>query len=91
MEEKPILNPTLSNKRRDLMHRVMDGETDLAGTMHILNGYKFCDNFLIWMIAHKWTGKNLKEIIIKQFHSSIPSLVNYIVEAAKTPDARKVT
>lgn len=91
MEEKPVLNPPLAPGRRELMLRVMDGQTELGGTMHILNGYKFCDNFLIWMICHKWTGKNLEEIIIKQFHSSVPSLVAYIVEAAKTFDARKIT
>ena len=72
----------MTPKRRELMHRAMDGTNDLAGVMHILHGYKFCDNILIWLISHKYTGQHLKDLIVKRFHSSVPALVNYVVSAA---------
>lgn len=73
-------NP-LSPRRRELMHRAMDGDADLMGVMHILNDYKFCDNILTWLIAHKYTGKNLRGLVI-HFHSSVPRLVDFVVDAA---------
>lgn len=82
---------SLTTKRKELMWRVMDGHTDLAGVMHILHGYKYCDNFLIWLIYNGYTGKNLKELVVKQFRSSVPSLVDYIVNATNQYDARKIT
>jgi len=69
----------ISDERRELMHRVMDGQSDLAGAMHILHGYKYCDNFLKWMIENRFTGLHLREIIVKKFRSSMPALVDYMV------------
>ena len=68
----------LDPRRKELMHRVMDGDPDLRGVMHILNGYKFCDNFLTWMIENRFTGKNLREIIISRFRGSVPDLVDFM-------------
>lgn len=84
---KPILNDpkvALSNKRRELMHMAMDGVSDLAGTMYILHHYKYCDNILIWLVSHKYTGKNLSELIVKKFRSHVPSLVDFVVAAANS-------
>jgi hypothetical protein len=72
----------MSPKRRELMHRAMDGVTDLSGAMFILHHYKFCDNILIWLISHRYTGKNLSELLIKKFRSSVPSLVDFVIAAA---------
>lgn len=83
----------ISDKRRELMMRVMDGHPDLVGVMHILHGYKFCDNFLIWMVEHRFTGTNLKEIIVKKFRSSVPDLVSFIIarmNASYVTDLRNI-
>lgn len=76
----------LSQGRKDLMLRTMDGVTDLGGTMHILHHYKFCDNILTWMICHGLTGKRLAEAIVKQFGNSVPALVDFVVSAANQGD-----
>ena len=85
MKLVPILNAELkvplSAQRRDLMHAVMDGQNDLDGTMYVLHHYKFCDQMLRWLIAHKYTGKNLEALLVKRFKSSVPALVGYIVDA----------
>lgn len=84
----PVLNTmqnSISPRRRELMHRAMDGETELVGVMQILHNYKFCDNILTWLIAHRMTGKSLRELVIK-FHSSVPRLVDFVVEAANGKD-----
>jgi len=75
-------NPVLTDKRKALMHRVMDGVTDLSGVMFILHNYKFCDNILQWLISHGYTGKKLVELTVKQFNGNVPSLVNFVVTAA---------
>ena len=72
----------MTQKRRELMYRAMDGMHDLVGVMHILDHYKFCDNILIWLICHKYTGKNLQDLVVKRFHSSVPALVEYVVTSA---------
>jgi hypothetical protein len=72
----------MSDRRRQLMLRAMDDRTDLSGVMFILHHYRFCDNFLIWLIAHQYTGKNLEELVVKKFHSSVPSLVEFIIDHA---------
>jgi hypothetical protein len=83
MQAKPVvnspLNLPLTDKRRDLMHRVMYGNPDLAGVMHILHHYKFCDTFLQWMIANNYTGKNLVLLLTRKHGSSVPKLVGEIV------------
>lgn len=82
----------ISDERRELMHRVMDGNSELAGVMHILHGYKYCDNFLKWMIENRFTGRNLQEIIVKKFRSSMPEFVDYMVaqmNSTRITDLRK--
>lgn len=69
----------MTNERRDLMFRAMDGHSDLAGSMHILNQYVDCDKILKWLIRHNCTGNNLREVIVKQFGSSVYRLVEHIV------------
>ena len=73
-------NP-ISDHRRELMHRAMDGDGELVGVMQILHGYKFCDNILTWLITHRYTGKNLRGLVIR-FHSSVPRLVDFVIDAA---------
>ena len=73
----------LSQRRRELMHRVMDGRSDLAGVMQMLHGYKFCDNFLIFMIENRWTGDHLADVLVKKFHSSVPSMIEFMVYAMR--------
>lgn len=85
-DESPVLNKPLtrpiSDRRRELMHRAMDGMTELGPTMFILHHYTHCDNILTWLILNGWTGKNLADRIVRQFGSSIPQLVDYVVAAA---------
>lgn len=80
----------LTPKRIELMHRAMDGRIELRGVMHVLNGYKFCDNFLIWLIAHGFTGKTLEEIVVKRFRSSIPAMVEWMVLNMNRSDVTEV-
>ncbi len=86
----PVLNEPLkrplSQKRKELMLRALDGETDLAGTMYILHAYKFCDNILLWLIAHRYTGKSLRDLLVKSFASSVPALVEYVISQANGKD-----
>lgn len=70
----------LTDKRRELMHLVMDGDNELVGVMHVMHGYKYCDNFLTWLVHHRYVGKNLRDLIINKFGSSVPAMINYIVE-----------
>ena len=83
-------NP-ISAQRRELMLRAMDGDSDLSGVMFILNDYRFCDNFLIFLIAHHYTGKSLRDLIVGKFKSSVPGLVAFCVDAMKKYDSVKTT
>ena len=80
----PVLNRglkvPLSSRRRELMHRVMDGRSDLGPTMFMIHNYTFCDNFLHFLIHHHYTGDNLADILVKKFGSSVPRLINFMVE-----------
>lgn len=89
----PILNTPLkkpiTDGRRELMMRAMDGNNDLIGTMHILHHYDHCDSFLTFLIANGYTGKNLADFLVNKFGGSVPRLVEYLVEAIKGAATRK--
>jgi hypothetical protein len=83
MQPKPVANLPLkiplTDERRELMMRVMDGRWDLANTMYMFHNYKHCDTFLKWLVVHKFTGNRFVELLVKQFGSSVPKLVDFIV------------
>jgi hypothetical protein len=79
----------MSQSRKELMHRTMDGDSQLAGCMHVFSQYKFCDNFLLFMIAHNFTGKVFREMLIKQFGGNPHMMIQWIVKSARKYDARK--
>lgn len=70
----------LTARRKELMLRAMDGRDDLAGLMHCLHQYRFCENFLIWLIAHRYTGDALAELLVRRFDKSVPALVLFLVK-----------
>jgi hypothetical protein len=69
----------ISPERRELMHRVMDGRHDLMGVMSILHAYKYCDNFLKWLVINRYTGGHLVDLLVKKHRSSVPNLINWIL------------
>ena len=73
----------IPDARKQLMLAVMDGETNLSGTMHILNQYRHCDAFLRWLIHNRLTGNVLIEMIRETFHSDVHALANFIVLQSK--------
>lgn len=76
---KPLDIP-ITPKRRELFFRAIDGQQDLLGTMSILHAYKYCDEILMWLIEHNYTGKNLIHLLVKRFKSSVPDLVLFVVD-----------
>ena len=81
MERVKIANENqMTENRRQMFLRVMDGIPDLVGTMHILHGYVYCDNFLKWLYDNKITGKELAEFLTKNFQGSVPKMVDFICE-----------
>ncbi len=83
MQRNPIGNTPLklplTPERKELMHRVMDGQPDLAGIMHMLHHYKYCDEILSWLVEHNYTGKNLVDWVLNKFRKSVPDMVAYVV------------
>lgn len=57
----------MSPHRRDMIHKVMDGQKDLTYVMYLWNQLAWCDQLLFWCIANRYTGKNLCELIRKKF------------------------
>lgn len=77
INEKPAKR--ISDARRALMLRAMDDQADLAGVMHIFHHYTHCDSFLLFLIEYGYTGKVLREFIIKEFSGNVPNLIDWIV------------
>ena len=69
--------------RRELMHAVMDGDTELSGVMFILNQYTHCDAFLRFLLVNKITGNNLRELLVKKYKGRVEPLVKFIVQKSK--------
>ena len=69
----------MTPQRREILLAIMDNDYELIGVAHILNGYVHCDAICSWLIEHKYVGKNLRELVVKKFASSVPKLVDYVV------------
>ncbi len=77
INEKPAKR--ISEARRALMLRAMDDQSDLAGVMHIFHHYTHCDSFLLFLIESGYTGKVLRDFVIKEFSGNVPNMIDWIV------------
>lgn len=84
---------TMSHERRELMLAVMDGDYDLVGTLHLFSRYRHCDTFLRWLLVNRYTGRSLRDILVRRFRGRVDHLVDYIVRESKgkTGDRSKIS
>ncbi len=70
----------LTQERKNLMHKVMDGNLSLVHYMHQLDRFLHCDNILKWLIQNRIIGKTLQEWIEINFNRSTLSMVQFIIK-----------
>lgn len=89
MERKKTTNAHLmTEKRREFFMKIMDGNPDLVGVMHILHGYKYCDNILMWLWNNKIIGKDLAEFVVKVHGKDVHKMARFIVEKINATNER---
>lgn len=69
----------MTEKRRELMHKCMDGQFHLAPLMHELDRYRRCDEVLNWLYMHKIVGKELQLFLFQAFRMAIDNMVKWIL------------
>lgn len=90
MERKRVANANvMTPARREFFFKVMDGHPDLVGTMHILHGYKYCDNILYWLWNNKIIGKDLIEFITKVHNKDVHKMANFIIDKINMTNERE--
>lgn len=73
-------NISMTNERRDLIHKVMDGHLKILPTMHALTHYRHCDNFLKWLDKNRIRGIDLEQWLQTYFNNSVMSMVKFIIK-----------
>ncbi|MCK5608298.1 hypothetical protein KAR91_40830 [Candidatus Pacearchaeota archaeon] len=73
----------ISDKRKELIHTVMNDNIKLVNVMHQLTHYVHCDKFLSWLIRNNITGMNLEQWLMINFKNSIMSMVQYIIKVSE--------
>lgn len=68
----------MTGRRRELMHRVMDGHPGLLPVMHHLDSYVLCDKMLEWLVANRIIGSHLLDVLHQYYNGSILSLAKFI-------------
>lgn len=68
----------MTNRRRGLMHRVMNGDQRVVPFLHYLDSWRRCDEMLQWLVRNHLTGKEF--ILWTQFNfgASMLSMAQYI-------------
>ena len=69
----------LSNKTKELMHIVMNGNMSLVPVMHQLSHYRDIDKFLTWLDRNHIVGNNLTEWLQQNHQNSVLNMVKFIV------------
>lgn len=78
MQTSPNIIP-MTNKRRDILLRLIDGCNNNVHIAHQLTRYKDCDGICAWIIQHGYAGENLCPWLRGQFNNSILTMVAWIV------------
>lgn len=69
----------MSDRRRELIFRVMDEQPSLLPILHYFTKWRRCDEMLVWCLENNLTGKNLLEWTHKHWGNSLLSMVKFIL------------
>lgn len=80
----------MTGLRRELMHRVLDGEQRLLPVLHFLDQFKRCDDMLRWLIRSRLTGWNFWHWSQGQFGRSLDGMARFILSQLEKDEERPV-
>lgn len=69
----------MTEKRRDLIFQLTEGNLKLLPLMHELTQYERCDEVLAWLVGRKITGEDLWEYYTKIWSNRILSMTQFIL------------
>lgn len=75
----------MTNQRRELFFKVMDGQQELLGLLCLLNQHPKCDLILKRLIAGGHTGRTLIEWFRFKFAPSVPKMIAHVLSEPSQP------
>lgn len=73
------MKSSMTNARRDLMHLVMGGQTEISVILYHFDRYRRCDDMLKWLIANHLTGREFVAWMDFHFGRSILRAAGHIL------------
>ena len=69
----------MSAERREILLRLIDGQTNNVELAHRLTRYRDCNGICKWIIRHGYAGENLMPWLRGQFSSSLLAMVRWVI------------
>ena len=78
----------MTNSRRDLMFKVMDGRREILPYLHHFDHYAQCDLILSWLIKSRLVGKQFLDWSAVQFGNSLMGPAKFIISRMGRSDGK---
>jgi hypothetical protein len=69
----------MTNQRRELIFRAMDGNHNALPILHFISNWYRCDQIISWLIENRITGTQLCQFANKQFGNKLLSMCQFIL------------
>jgi hypothetical protein len=81
----------MTARRRQLIFKVADGYDPTLPVLHFLDSMVRCDDILRWLIAHRFTGKNMCQFLHQTFGNKMLDMSKFILQQIdKTNDPQAI-
>jgi len=70
----------MSDRRRELILRLVDGDPDSLVLAYLLTQYTRCDTIIAWLIRQNITGKKFSDWVKYEWEKSVLTMVKHILK-----------